>query len=200
MARYEGFAAMPLGGRWRPGSSGKTAADTDPWNGAMLAEIPLASAGDLDEACTAAARAQRDWAAQPPARRAEVMLTAAALMQDRKAEITGWLIRETGAPVGQAELEWSLTRSAMLRAGSVPHQAAGRIMPSDLADQESRVYRRPAGVVAVISPSRFPLQLANRSAAPALAAGNAVVLKPASDTPVAGGLLLASTASSSSGW
>ena len=143
MARYEGFAAMPLGGRWRPGSSGKTAADTDPWNGAMLAEIPLASAGDLDEACTAAARAQRDWAAQPPARRAEVMLTAAALMQDRKAEITGWLIRETGAPVGQAELEWSLTRSAMLRAGSVPHQAAGRIMPSDLADQESRVYRRP---------------------------------------------------------
>ena len=98
MATYEGFAAMPLGGRWRLGSSGKTAADTDPWNGAVLAEIPLASTGDLDEAFTAAARAQRDWAAQRPAHRAEVMLAAAAVMQDRKAEITGWLIRETGAP------------------------------------------------------------------------------------------------------
>ncbi|MGH3153446.1 MAG: aldehyde dehydrogenase family protein, partial [Streptosporangiaceae bacterium] len=191
MATYEGFAAMPLGGRWRLGSSGKTSADTDPWNGAVLAEIPLASAGDLDEAFTAAASAQRDWAAQRPAHRAEVMLAAAALMQDRKAEITRWLIRETGAPVGQAELEWSLTRSGMLRAASVPHQVAGRIMPSDLPGQESRVYRRPAGVIAVISPWRFPLQLANRSVAPALAAGNAVVLKPASDTPVAGGLLLA---------
>jgi len=191
MATYEGFAAMSVGGRWRLGSSGKTAADVDPWNGAVLAEIPLASTGDLDEAFTAAARAQRDWAAQPPARRAEVMLAAAALMQDRKAEITGWLTRETGAPVGQAELEWSLARGGMLRAAAVPHQVAGRIMPSDLTGQESRVYRRPAGVVAVISPWRFPLQLANRSVAPALAAGNAVVLKPASDTPVAGGLLLA---------
>lgn len=191
MVMYEGFVAMPLGGRWRPGTSGKTAADTDPWNGAVLAEIPLASTADLDEAFTAATRAQQDWAAQPPARRAEVMLTAAALMQERKAEITGWLIRETGAPVGRAELEWSLTRSGMLRAAAVPHQVAGRIMPADLAGQESRVYRRPAGVVAVISPSRFPLQLANRSVGPALAAGNAVVLKPSSDAPVSGGLLLA---------
>ena len=191
MATYEGFAAMPLGGRWRLGSSGKTAADTDPWNGAVLAEIPLAGSGDLDKAFAGAARAQRDWADQPPARRAEVMLAAAALMQDRKVEITSWLIRETGAPVGQAELEWSLTRSAMLRGAAVPHQVAGRIMPSDLPEQESRMYRRPAGVVAVITPSRFPLQLANRSVAPALAAGNAVVLKPACDTPVSGGLLLA---------
>jgi aldehyde dehydrogenase (NAD+) len=53
------------------------------------------------------------------------------------------------------------------------------------------VYRQPAGVVAVISPWNFPLQLSNRSVAPALATGNAVVLKPASDTPVTGGLLLA---------
>jgi aldehyde dehydrogenase (NAD+) len=64
-------------------------------------------------------------------------------------------------------------------------------MPSDIPGKESRVYRVPVGVVAVISPWNFPMQLSNRSVAPALAAGNAVVLKPASDTPVTGGLLLA---------
>jgi aldehyde dehydrogenase (NAD+) len=64
-------------------------------------------------------------------------------------------------------------------------------MPSDVPGKESRVYRQAAGVVAVISPWNFPLQLSNRSAAPALACGDAVVLKPASDTPVTGGLLLA---------
>jgi aldehyde dehydrogenase (NAD+) len=64
-------------------------------------------------------------------------------------------------------------------------------MPSDVPGKESRVYRQPAGVVAVISPWIFPMQLSNRCVAPALAAGNAVVLKPASDTPVTGGLLLA---------
>lgn len=71
------------------------------------------------------------------------------------------------------------------------HHVEGRIMPSDVPGKESRVYRRPVGVVAVISPWNFPLQLSARSVAPALAVGNAVVLKPAGDTPVTGGLLLA---------
>jgi aldehyde dehydrogenase (NAD+) len=189
--RYEGFGTMPLAGRWRPGRSGKVAKDTDPWSGETLAEIPMADAADLDEALIAAERAQRDWAAQSPARRAEVMLAAAGVMQARKAEITGWLIHETGAPSAQAELEWSLVRAVMLEASSVPHHVTGSIMPSDIPGKESRVYRVPAGVVAVISPWNFPMQLSSRSVAPALAAGNAVVLKPASDTPVTGGLLLA---------
>ena len=189
--RYEGFGTMPLAGRWRPGRSGKVAKDTDPWSGETLAEIPMADAADLDEALIAAERAQRDWAAQSPARRAEVMLAAAGVMQARKAEITGWLIHETGGTSAQAELEWSLVRAVMLEASSVPHHVTGSIMPSDIPGKESRVYRVPAGVVAVISPWNFPMQLSSRSVAPALAAGNAVVLKPASDTPVTGGLLLA---------
>jgi aldehyde dehydrogenase (NAD+) len=189
--RYEGFAAMPLAGRWRAGRSGKVAKDTDPWSGETLTEIPMADAADLDEALVAAERAQREWAAQSPARRTEIMLAAAAVMEARKAEIAGWLIHETGGTTAKAELEWSLVRSVMLEASSVPHHVTGRIMPSDIPGKESRVYRVPAGVVAVISPWNFPMQLSNRSVAPALAVGNAVVLKPASDTPVTGGLLLA---------
>jgi aldehyde dehydrogenase (NAD+) len=188
---YEGFGTMPLAGRWRAGHSGKVARDTDPWSGQTLTEIPMADAADLDEALTAAGRAQREWAAASPARRAETMLAAAAVMEARKGEITDWLVQETGGTTAKADLEWSLVRAVMLEASSVPHHVTGRIMPSDIPGKESRVYRTPAGVVAVISPCNFPMQLSNRSVAPALAAGNAVVLKPSSDTPVTGGLLLA---------
>jgi aldehyde dehydrogenase (NAD+) len=191
LPRYESFTTMPLGATWCPGSSGKTMADTDPWSGQILTEIPLADPGDLDQAITRAQRAQREWAGRSPADRAEVMLAAAGVMQDRQLEITDWLVHETGLPVARAELEWYLTRAALLGAAGVPHQVTGRIVPSDLPDRQHRVYRVPAGVVAVISPWPSPMRLSSRSAAPALAAGNAVILKPSSDTPVTGGLLLA---------
>lgn len=191
MSAYPDFTSMPIGGQWRAGRSGKTGADDDPWSGQTLTEIPLAGAEDLDEAFRAAERAQRDWAARPPAERARVMLASAEVMTSRKDEITGWLVRETGGTRAKAELEWNLVRAVMLEAASMPHHVTGAIMPSDIPGKESRVYRQPAGVVAVISPWNFPLQLSNRSVAPALATGNAVVLKPASDTPVTGGLLLA---------
>jgi aldehyde dehydrogenase (NAD+) len=188
---YEGFTTMPLAGVWRPGSSEKTAADTNPWTGEILTEIPLADPGDLDEALKAAQRVQQEWAARSPASRADVMLAAAAVTRDRRREITGWLIRETGATVAQAELEWGLARSAMLAAAGVPHQVTGQIVPSDLPGRQNRVFRVPAGVVGVISPWWTPMRLSSRSLAPALAAGNAVIVKPSSDTPVTGGLLLA---------
>jgi aldehyde dehydrogenase (NAD+) len=190
-APYPGFTAMPIGEQWRAGHAGKTGTDTDPWSGDTLTEIPLADADDLDEAFLVAEQAQRDWAGRPAADRAAVMLAAADVMAARKEEITGWLVRESGGTRAKAELEWNLVRSVMLEAASVPHHVTGAIMPTDIPGKESRVYRQPAGVVAVISPWNFPLQLSNRSVAPALACGNAVVLKPASDTPVTGGLLLA---------
>ncbi|MGH3203259.1 MAG: aldehyde dehydrogenase family protein, partial [Streptosporangiaceae bacterium] len=76
-------------------------------------------------------------------------------------------------------------------AAALPYQVTGRIVPSDLAGRQTRVCRVPAGVIAVISPASLPLRLSSRTTAAALAAGNAVVLKPSSDTPVTGGLLIA---------
>jgi aldehyde dehydrogenase (NAD+) len=189
--RYPTFDTMPLAGRWRAGSSGDTRPDNDPYSGETLVEIPLADAGDLDEAYAAAEEAQRDWARRIPRERAAVMRAAADVMQARKDEIVDWLVHESGGTLAKAELEWGLVQANMLEAATMPHHAAGRIMPSDIPGKESRVYRRAVGVVAVISPWNFPMQLSNRSVAPALAVGNAVVLKPASDTPVTGGLLLA---------
>lgn len=191
MSTYPAFDTMPIGAKWRAGSSGKTRSSTDPYRGDTLAELAQADETDLDEAYDTAVAAQRDWAAAPPMERATVMRAAADIMGTRKDEIVDWLIRETGGTIAKAELEWSLVRSVMWEAASMPHHVEGRIMPSDIPGKESRVYREPVGVVAVISPWNFPLQLSNRSVAPALATGNAVVLKPAGDTPVTGGLLLA---------
>jgi aldehyde dehydrogenase (NAD+) len=189
--RYDGFDRMPIGGTWRPGSSGKSATDTDPYTGETLTEIPLADADDLDAAYTAAREAQRDWAARLPSQRAEVMRRAARIMEDRKDEIVDWHIRESGAAAPAAEFEYAITLRDFYEASSYPYRVEGRILPADIEGKESRVYRRPVGVVAVISPWNVPMHLSNRSVAPALALGNAVVLKPAGDTPVTGGLLLA---------
>jgi aldehyde dehydrogenase (NAD+) len=171
------FTTMPIGGQWRPGRSGKTGTDTDPWSGDTITEIPLANAADLDEAVQGAAAARRDWAARPPSDRAGVMLAAAALMAGRKDEITGWLVRESGGTVAKAQLEWGLAHAVLLEAAALTEAGPG---PGE-----------PARVTTVASPWTFPLELSARPAAPALAAGGAVVLRPSSDTPVTGGLLLA---------
>ena len=191
MSTYPHFDTMPIGTAWRPGSSDNTRAVTDPYTGDTLTELAQADEGDLDEAYSAAVAAQPDWAEAPPGERAAVLRAAADVMTARQDEVVDWLIRETGGTRAKAELEWGLVRSVMWEAASMPHHVEGRIMPSDIPGKESRVYRQPVGVVAVISPWNFPMQLSNRSVAPALAVGNAVVLKPAGDTPVTGGLLLA---------
>ena len=188
---YGGFDRMSIAGTWRRGRSGKLERDTDPWSGDTLVEIELADRNDLDDAFVAAQRAQKDWAARTPNDRADVMRRAAEIMVARKPEIMSWIVHEGGGTLVKAEIEWGAVYNGLNEAASMPHHVEGRILPSAIPGKENRVYRLPVGVVAVISPWNFPMYLSNRSVAPALAVGNAVVLKPASDTPVTGGLLLA---------
>ncbi len=190
-AAYSSFESQPIGGEWRAGRAGKRNVDIDPYNGKTLVEIPMATAQDLDEAYAAAARAQPAWAATAPAERAQVMRRAVEIFDARREEIISWLIREAGSTRLKATIECDSARAITLEAASFPYRAAGRILPSDIPGKENRVYRRPLGVIGVISPWNFPLHLTQRSLAPALALGNAVVVKPASDTPVTGGLLAA---------
>ena len=150
-------------------------------------------AGDLDEAYASAAAAQRDWAARLPDDRAERSAAPPTdVLAQRRDEIVGWLVRESGGTLAKAQLECDLVEAGLLRGGLDPASRRGPDPALDVPGKENRVYRLPVGVVAVISPWNFPMQLSNRSVAPALAVGNGVVLKPAGDTPVTGGLLLAS--------
>ncbi|WP_297844541.1 aldehyde dehydrogenase family protein [Pseudomonas sp.] len=188
---WEGFTGQYIAGRWRPGSTVKVLENRNPYDGSLLTEIALADVSDLDAAYQAAALAQKDWARTLPAERSAVFMRAVTILETRHAEIVDWLIRESGSTRTKAEIEWGAVRSGMIAAASMPTRAHGRILPVNIADKESRVYRKPIGVVGVISPWNWPMHLSNRSIAPALALGNAVVLKPADDTPVTGGLLLA---------
>jgi aldehyde dehydrogenase (NAD+) len=187
---YDGFGELPGGAVGRAGQAGRQLTDTDPWSGAVLARIPLASAADVHDAYAAAAQAQPGWAATLPQQRAAVLRAAAGIIDARHAEIAGWITRESGGTVAKVEIELGVVRAGFLEAAGMPHHMEGKIVPSDIPGKENRVYRRPAGVVCLISPWDFPMYLTNRTLAPALALGNAVVLKPSSNTPVTGGLLL----------
>jgi aldehyde dehydrogenase (NAD+) len=186
---YELSGSQFIGGQWRDGASGRLDADRDPYTGDVIAELMLADRDDLDRAYAAAAAAQPAWAAALPGDRAQVLRRAAQLLEARRDEIIRWLVREAGSTRIKASLEWAAVHAVIEDAAEMPYRVQGEILPVDLPGKESRVYRKPVGVVGVISPWNWPLQLTARSLFPALAVGNAVVVKPASDTPVTGGLL-----------
>lgn len=188
---YQFLDHQMIAGEWRPGSSQSQLNVIDPYNHEQLIRLTLASKDDLELALLKAREAQADWSAKGPAQRAEVLLNVVRIFDERRDEIVEWLIRESGSTRVKAEFEWAAARAITLESASLPNRVHGRIVESDVLGKESRVYRAPLGVVGVISPWNFPLHLAQRSVAPALALGNAVVVKPASDTPVTGGLLLA---------
>jgi aldehyde dehydrogenase (NAD+) len=180
-----------IAGTWRDGAAGTRRQDTNPYDDSVVAEFALADAADLDEAYRAAAEAQKEWAATGPGERAGVLRRAAEILQDRREEIVDWLVKESGSTVIKANIEVSLAIGITQESATFPSRVHGTIHPSDTPHREMRVYRKPVGVVGVISPWNFPLHLSQRSVAPALALGNAVVIKPASDTPVTGGTVIA---------
>ena len=180
-----------IAGKWKKGSTGRALESRDPFNDDLLVSIDMAGQDELDTAYAAARKAQVGWAEKMPGERAGVMRKAVAIFDARRDEIVDWLIRESGSTRVKAEVEWGLARAITEEAASFPLRTEGRILPSNIPGKESRVYRKPLGVVGVISPWNFPLHLSQRSVAPALALGNGVVLKPASDTPVTGGLMIA---------
>lgn len=180
-----------IAGQWRDGASGDRASDINPYTDDVVAEFTLATAEDLDEAYRAAAAAQEEWAATPPKDRAAVLRRAAEILEERRDEVIDWLVKEAGSTRIKADSEVSLAIAITQEAASFPTRVHGKIFDSNTPNRETRVYRKPVGVVGVISPWNFPLHLSQRSVAPALALGNAVVLKPASDTAVTGGTLIA---------
>lgn len=178
-----------IAGEWRLGRSTRQVVDTDPYTGEVLLDMPGASMADLDAAYAAALQAQPAWAEALPRERAEVLSRAARVFDDRHDEIVDWLRREAGATGFWAE---QISRHAAIccaEAAAYAQGAAGVILPSLIKSQQSHVYRKPVGVVGLVTSWNSPVNLTMRALAPALALGNAVVLKPASESPVTGGLV-----------
>ncbi len=169
-------------GDWIP-ASGSVMPVIEPATGETLMRCAMASPADVALASRGAALAQPAWAAFGPRERAEVFRKAADIAQKSFAELALYVARETGGALFKGEHE---VREAIV----LLHQAAG-MLSQPQAGRLSYARRQPHGVVGVISPFNFPLILSLRAVAPALATGNAVVLKPDPQTPVSGGFLIA---------
>jgi benzaldehyde dehydrogenase (NAD) len=162
---------------------------TSPGSGEQLGTVGSATAADVRRAATEAATAQRDWAARPPSERAAVLRRAGALWEQHAEEVQSWLVRESGSIPAKAEVETRIAADECYEASALPTHPAGEVLATN-QPRWSMARRRPVGVVTVIAPFNYPLILSIRSVAPALALGNAVLLKPDPRTSVSGGVAL----------
>lgn len=177
-----------LDGAWVPGGGG-TAASIAPATGETIATVGLASPDDVARAAESAARAQKEWAATPHPVRAAVLRRAGQLWEQHADEIMGWNIREVGAIPPLAGFALHVTAEECYEASALPSAPLGSIL-SSAEPRLSLAQRVPVGVVAVISPFNVPLILGIRAVAPALALGNAVLLKPDPRTIMTGGVAM----------
>jgi benzaldehyde dehydrogenase (NAD) len=171
-------------------AAGGDAAVTEPATGAEIGRTGLAAPSDISSAAQRAAAAQPAWAATPHTERAAVLRRAAEVWLANAAEIEDWNIRESGKIPPAAQFETHVATGEIFEAATLPSRPYGELLPSE-QPRLSFAERVPAGVVGVIAPFNFPQILAIRSVAPALALGNAVVLKPDPRTAVCGGVALA---------
>ncbi|MGP4069683.1 aldehyde dehydrogenase family protein [Halobacillus sp. B29] len=180
-----------INGEWRPGSSEKQIENINPYTEQAIITIPSANEDDLNEAYRSAEQAQKDWADLLPAKKQAYFDSLLSVVKERKDEIIDWLVKEAGSTLVKAEVEYQAAVSIIKESSSFPTRMSGEILPSNTPGKENRVYRYPKGVIGVIGPWNFPFHLAMRSIAPAIATGNTVVAKPASESPVTAGLLIA---------
>jgi aldehyde dehydrogenase (NAD+) len=188
---FNDLAQQYIDGEWRPGTGSWDVIDFNPYDDEKLASITVATVDEVDQAYQAAARAQKQWAETNPYARRAVFEKALRLIEDREQEIADLIIAELGGTRVKAGFELHLAKEFLREAVHLALRPEGRIVPSPIDGKENRVYRVPVGVVGVISPFNFPFLLSIKSVAPALALGNAVVLKPHQNTPIAGGTLVA---------
>lgn len=173
-----------IGADQRAASDGATFERHNPADARRLVSTaPQSTSDDVAAAVDAAVAAAPEWAAMPAGRRAELLEKAAAVLAANAHETADEMVAEMGKPVGMARVEAGRTPKNFELYAAEAIRLTGATYPSD--DVDTLVYseRTPIGVVGVITPWNFPLNLASRKIGPALAAGNTVVFKPSPMTP-----------------
>jgi len=174
---------------WVDGS-GEPYPVVSPATGEQLATMGAATQADVHKAARVAADAQRNWAALPYTDRSAVLRRAGDLWHANAEEITGWLMRESGAIGPFAGFQIMTSAEECYEAAALASAPYGQLLRSSMP-RLSLARRVPVGVVGVIAPFNVPTILSIRAVAPALALGNAVLLKPDPRTAVSGGAVLA---------
>lgn len=182
MDAYNQDLALFVGDSWRVGE-GRDAHDVvNPATGATLAEVPMASTADLDEALAAAEQGFAVWRATGVEARGAILHKAAALMRERAEQIATLLTLEQGKPLVEARGEVTGAAGLFEWYAEEAKRAYGRVLVRP-SGQRSIVIKQPVGVVAAFSPWNFPVYLMAKKLAPALASGCSVIAKPPEETP-----------------
>ncbi len=185
-------ARLLIGGHRVPGEGGEHIT-FNPYSGEPVARLSLASPGQVREAVRSSRDAFTGYRRLPAHRRGDMLLAAARLTAERAEVLARTITEENGKPVRLARAEVNRAATVFRLAAAEAGRITGETIPMDaVPGSEGRIgfyIRQPVGVVAAITPFNFPLNLAVHKIAPALAAGNTVVLKPSSQTPLTASLL-----------
>jgi succinate-semialdehyde dehydrogenase/glutarate-semialdehyde dehydrogenase len=176
--------SLYIGGQWRAASSGKTLKVYDPSNGDVVKEIADAGPEDGRAALDAAVAAFPAWAATPARERAEILRRAFDLLQERKEDFALLMTIEMGKPLAEARGEVAYGGEFLRWFSEETTRVQGRYGANPEGTGRMIVSQHPVGPCFLITPWNFPLAMATRKIAPALAAGCTVVIKPAELTPL----------------
>ncbi|GAB4074434.1 aldehyde dehydrogenase family protein [Barrientosiimonas marina] len=171
-----------IGGEWLETSD--TAAVTNPANGETVVRVPLSDHTAIDKAAAAAKKAQKKWALTPAPQRAEVLFTAGQMMKDRKERLARLLTLENGKVLEEARGEVQEGIDMAFYMAGEGRRLFGHTTPAELPNKFSMSERFPVGVVGIITPWNFPIAIATWKSFPAIVSGNAVIWKPATETPI----------------
>jgi aldehyde dehydrogenase (NAD+) len=191
MEQYKDLNKQYINGEWRDGNSTEAVENLNPYDNTLLNTYKGANKEDVDAAFASAKEASKAWSKGHPLQRRDLMLRAAQILMARKDEFVDWIIKEVGGTYLKAEVEVTQTYNMLLESAAYPTRVNGLTIPSYTEGKETYIIRKALGVISMISPWNFPLYLSMRTIGPALAVGNAVVIKPASQSPVTGGVIIA---------
>ena len=182
------LAAVPTGlhvdGEWVPAASGRTFEVRDPSTGDVIATVADAAAADGLRALDAAVAAQAAWAATAPRTRSDILRRAFDLLRERADDLALLMTLEMGKPLAESRGEVAYGSEFVRWASEEAVRISGRYGTNPEGTGRTIVLKRPVGPCLLITPWNFPLAMATRKIAPALAAGCTVVVKPADLTPL----------------
>jgi acyl-CoA reductase-like NAD-dependent aldehyde dehydrogenase len=173
-----------IGGEWVEAESGQTAEDRDPANGELVGVFPRSAQADVDRAVAAAKVAFEAWRKTPAPKRGEVLYRVARLLEERKEQMARDLTREMGKVLVEARGDVQEAIDMAYYMAGEGRRLFGSVVPSELPNKAAYGLREPMGVIACITPWNFPVAIPSWKTLAALIAGNTVILKPASDTPL----------------
>ncbi len=173
-----------IGGSWVPARDGRTFESRNPARkDEVVGVFPRSGPADVESAVAAARKAYPAWRATPPPARGEIILHAAQLLRRHKDELARLMTREMGKVLKEAQGDVQEAIDMGEFVAGFGRRPFGEALPSELPDKMGMTWREPIGIVGLITPWNFPVAIPSWKTFPALMAGNAIVFKPAEDTP-----------------